>query len=188
MRKQKAAIVGIGNIMFSDDGLGIYVAKCLEKNFIRPPKVDIVDGGTLGFKLMTYFQEYDYICILSTTSEGEKPGEIFHFSVEELLSHGTCRQSANEVEVVQMLEICSILDDEMAKVDIVAMKPEDILPVEANLTQTVQHAVPDMIQKARSVLAKRGIELKPKSSQTPLSEIIHFYANPTQKIHIPKGK
>lgn len=184
---EKIVIVGIGNIMFNDDGLGVYAAKYLESNFIKPPNVDIVDGGTLGFKLMTYYQEYDYVCILSTTSEGNEPGEIFHFDVDELLDHGTCRQSANEVEVVQMLEICSILDEDMADVDIIAMKPEDIMPVEANLTQTVQHAIPQMVEKAVEVLEKRGVVLKKEASQTPLSDIIHFYANPTQEIYNPKG-
>jgi hydrogenase maturation protease len=183
----KAVVVGIGNIMFSDDGLGVYAAKYLESNFIKPPNVDIIDGGTLGFKLMTYYQEYDYVCILSTTSEGTKPGEIFHFSVDELLNHGACRQSANEVEVVQMLEICSILDEEMAEVDIIAMKPEDIMPVEANLTPTVQDAIVKMVEKAIDVMRKRGIQLQPKAEHTPLCDIIHFYANPTQEIYNPKG-
>ncbi len=186
---EKAVIVGIGNIMFSDDGLGVYAAKYIEENFIKPPNVDIVDGGTLGFSLMTYFQEYDYVCILSTTSEGNHAGDLFHFSVEELLQHGNCRQSANEVEVVQMLEICSILDEDMAEVDIVAMKPDDIMPVASQLTERVKKHFPDFIQKAVAVLHERGISLHPKETNKPLDEIIHIYANPVQQTHnpLPKG-
>lgn len=179
----KAALVGIGNIMFNDDGLGVYAAKYLEENFTMPPYIDIVDGGTLGFKLMTYYQEYDYVCILSTTSEGEIPGEVFHFTNEELLDHGSCRQSANEVEVVQMLEICSILDEEMAEVDIVAMKPEDIIPVEANLTQTVQDAMPVMIERTVQLLASKNIVLVPKEEKLSLQAVIEHYANPTFATH-----
>lgn len=180
---KKVVVVGIGNIMFNDDGLGIYAAKYLVDNFITPSYVDIVDGGTLGFKLMTYYQEYDYVCILSTTSQGDKAGDVFHFTTKELLNHGTCRQSANEVEVVQMLEICSILDEDMADVDIIAMKPDDIIPVEANLTQTVQDAMPLMIEKTVQLLKQKGIDLEPKGEKVSLQEAIHYYANPALPSH-----
>ncbi len=184
---EKAVIVGIGNIMFCDDGLGVYAAKFLEENFIRPPNVDIVDGGTLGFTLMTYYQEYDYVCILGTTSEG-KSGDVFRFGKEELIAQGTTRQSANEVEVAQMLEICSILDEEMALVEIVAMKPQDMMPVVANLTDTVKAAFPNLIEKTLEVLRAHDIDLRPKSETKSLEEIIRAYANPTQEIHIPSSK
>lgn len=184
---KRAVIVGIGNIMFCDDGLGVYAAKYLEKNFIRPPNVEIVDGGTLGFTLMTYYQEYDYVCILSTTSEGE-PGEVFHFGKDELIDQGAIRQSANEVEVAQMLEICSILDEDMAHVEIIAMHPGDIMPVISDLTDEVKKAFPKMIEKTVEVLALHDITLTPKAQQMPLEEIIAYYANPTQQIHIPSNK
>ncbi len=183
----KVALVGIGNIMFCDDGLGIYAAEYIKQNFLRPPNLDVVDGGTLGFSMMTFYQEYDKVFILSTTSEG-KPGEIFHFSKDELIDQGAIRQSANEVEVAQMLEICSILDEDMAHVEIVAMHPGDIMPVISDLTDETKKAFPKMIEKTVDVLALHDITLTPKAQQTPLEEIIAYYANPTQKIHIPSTK
>ncbi len=184
---QSVVLVGIGNIMFCDDGLGIYAAEYIKQNFIQPPSLDIVDGGGLGFTLMTYYQEYDKVFILSTTSEGES-GEVFHFSKDELISQGATRQSANEVEVVQMLEICSILDEEMAHVEIIAMKPDDIMPVEANLTETIKRDFPNFIEKILSVLRTHGLVLEPKRETKSLDAILEAYANPTQQIHVPSQK
>lgn len=181
--KKQLVLVGIGNIMFSDDGLGVYAAMYIDKNYIKPSNLTIVDGGTLGFKLMTYYQEYGNVCILSTTSVGKKSGEVFHFNKEDLLNQGVCRQSANEVEVVQMLEICSILDEDMADVDIIAMKPDDIIPVVANLTDSVKEAFPKLIKKTLKVLKNRGIVLEPKENMVPLDEIIQACANPMQISH-----
>ncbi len=177
---KKCAIVGIGNIMFCDDGLGVYAAEFIRRNFIIPPKFDIFDGGTLGFGMMTLFQEYETIVILSTTSEGES-GDLFHFSKEELLAQGTVRQSANEVEVAQMLEICSILeDDEMAQIEIVAMHPGDIVPVETSLTPIVKEAFPLMIEKTLEVLRLHQIDLRPRKTHISLDAIIEDYAHPRQ--------
>jgi len=180
---KKCAIVGIGNIMFCDDGLGVYAAEFIRRNFIIPPKVDVYDGGTLGFGMMTLFQEYETIVILSTTSEGES-GDLFHFTKEELLSQGSVRQSANEVEVAQMLEICSILeDDEMAQIEIVAMHPGDIIPVETNLTPVVRKAFMPMIDKTLEVLRLHRIDLRPRKNSISLDAIIADYAHPRQQVN-----
>lgn len=183
----KVVLVGIGNIMFCDDGLGVYAADFIKQNFDLPSYVDVLDGGTLGFSMMTLYQEYEKVFIISTTSKG-KSGEVFHFSKEELIAQGAIRQSANEVEVVQMLEICSVLDEDMAHVEIIAMKPDDILPVVANLTESVIAAFPLLIYRVVETLHAHDIETTPKAEQIPIEAIIHAYANPTQQMHVPHTK
>lgn len=170
--------------MFSDDGLGIYAAEYIRRNFDVPSDLCVLDGGGLGFTLMTYFQEYEKVYILSTTSVEGKSGDVSTFSKEELMNQGATRQSANEVEVVMMLEICSVLDDRMSEVEIITMKPHDIIPVEANLTQEVRKYFPRLIDATLKSLEKDGILLKRKKVLTPLDEIVYAYANPTQQIHI----
>ncbi len=173
--------------MFCDDGLGVYAAEYIKQNFVRPPCLDIVDGGTLGFSMMTYYQEYEKVFILSTTSLGETGG-IYHYSKDELIEQGAIRQSANEVEVVQMLEICSILDEDMAHVEIVAMKPHDIMPVMANLTDPVKAAFANFVEKSVEVLASHGIILTEREELVSLEAVIERYAHPTQEIHVPNSK
>jgi hypothetical protein len=83
-----------------------------------------------------------------------------------------------------MVEICSILDEEMAEVEIIAMKPDDIVPVEANLTKIVQDNFPKLIEKVLQTVKSSGIELVKKDKEITLKQIIKEYANPTQQIHI----
>jgi hydrogenase maturation protease len=180
---EKIALIGIGNIMFNDDGLGVYATSYIEKNFILPSHVSVFDGGTFGFSLMPYFQEYDYILIVSTTSMGDRAGFVSHFTVQEMIDQGSVRQSPNEVELLMMLEICSFLDEDMAEVDIVSMKPDDILPVDANLTDTVKEAFPTLIEKIMMVLSKRGVAIEKNPKHTSLDAIVHAFANPTMPTH-----
>ena len=180
---KKVALIGIGNIMFNDDGLGVYASSYIERNYAIPANVSIFDGGTFGFSLMPYFQEYDYILLVSTTSVGEHSGTISHFSIEEMMTQGSTRQSPNEVELLMMLEICSFLDEDMAEVDIVSMKPDDILPVDANLTTVVKKSFVPFIDKIIEVLSSHDIQLHKNLKEVSLEEIINDFANPTMATH-----
>ncbi|MFA7083495.1 MAG: HyaD/HybD family hydrogenase maturation endopeptidase [Arcobacteraceae bacterium] len=133
----KNIVIGVGNLLFKDEGIGIYAAKYLEENYSFEPKIEIIDGGTLGFKLMSYFQEYDNVVILDTVSIEDKAGEIFRIPSDVLLGLGTYRKTAHEVEIVEMLEICSVLE-EHAAVTILGIIPEDIVTVEIGLTPTIE--------------------------------------------------
>jgi len=64
----RVALIGIGNILFQDEGLGIYLIEYIKANFKTPPNLTILDGSGLGFGLMGYFQEYDHIILVGTTS------------------------------------------------------------------------------------------------------------------------
>lgn len=133
----KNIVIGVGNLLFKDEGIGIYAAKYIEENYSFEPSIEIIDGGTLGFKLMSYFQEYDNVIILDTVSIEDIPGEIFRLPSDVLLGLGNYRKTAHEVEIVEMLEICSVLD-EHAAVTIMGIIPEDIEKVEIGLTQKIE--------------------------------------------------
>ena len=51
-------IIGVGNMLFKDEGIGIYASEYIKQNYEFDEDLEIIDGGTLGFKLMAYFQEY----------------------------------------------------------------------------------------------------------------------------------
>lgn len=142
--RMKNIVVGVGNLLFKDEGIGIYAAKYIEENYTFEPAIEIIDGGTLGFKLMSYFQEYDNVIILDTVSIEDKAGEIFRLPSDVLLGLGNYRKTAHEVEIVEMLEICSVLDKHAA-VTIMGIIPEDIEKVEIGLTQTIENRFEEYI-------------------------------------------
>jgi hydrogenase maturation protease len=174
-------VVGIGNILFQDEGIGCYAGKYLEENFSFSQPVEIIDGGTLGFKLMTYYQSYDKVLIIDTVSIQEAPGSVYNLPAEALMGLGTERQTAHEVEVVEMLEICSLLD-QMAEVSVVGMIPEDIVSVHIGLTDTVRKAFPVLIAETVKELERAGVTVTPKAEQRSLDAIIRAYNEPTHAI------
>ncbi len=173
----KTAIIGIGNILFKDEGLGVYAAKYLEANYRFDKNVEIIDGGTLGFKLMRYYQEYDKVLIFDTVSIEDAPGSIYNIPSDVLLGLGAYRKTAHEVEVVEMLEICSLLE-KIAKTNIIGMVPEDIESVEIGLSKSVMNNFPSLIDAALQDLCSDGITYR-ETPTLSLEEIVTQYRNPS---------
>jgi len=177
MSAQTAVIVGVGNILFKDEGIGIYAAKYLEENYQFSSGVEVIDGGVLGFQLMTYYQSYDHVIILDTTSIKDKAGSVFNMPSDVLLGLGSYKQTAHEVEVVEMLEICS-MQDSMADTHIIGMIPEDIESVSISLTQSMIENFSTMINEVLKTLKTKGFSYE-KINDVSLESIIEAYANPS---------
>jgi hydrogenase maturation protease len=181
---QKIAIIGAGTVIYQDEGVGVYGARYIEENYdFTNFDVTIVDGGVLGFQLMTYYQEYDKVIILDTITMDDSVGSIYNLPSEELLGLGSYKQTAHEVEIVEMLEICSLLE-KMAEVNIIGIVPKDIEPVVIGLTPEMKENFPLFVKSALDELAKVGINPTKKEDEISLEAIIESYANPkAQRMH-----
>ena len=156
--KKRNIVIGVGNMLFKDEGIGIYAAEYIKQNYrFDDEELEIIDGGTLGFKLMTYFQEYDNVIILDTVSIEDNVGDIYRLPSDVLLGLGNYRKTAHEVEIVEMLEIVSVLDS-YANVIIIGIIPEDIISVEIGLTQSMENRFEEFILNSIKEIESLGIK------------------------------
>jgi len=175
------AVVGLGNIVFGDEGLGVYALKYFEANYSVPPGVTLLDGAVLGFGLMPVLQEYDHTVILSSAFMGDTPGEIVACDAETFMNQGAVRKSANEAELTMMLEICAF-SEATGGVTLLTMVPEKIDEVTTGLTPTVTAAIEPLVARLREELARLGAPTSPKAPRVPLEAVIERCANPTQDV------
>lgn len=76
--KNKILVLGVGNSILSDEGVGVHLARQLqEENF--PPNVEIQDGGTQGLELLAYMDDVAKLIIVDCVRAGSEPGSIFRF-------------------------------------------------------------------------------------------------------------
>jgi len=173
----KIAIVGAGTIIFQDEGVGVYAQKYIDKNYEFEDDVTLVDGGVLGFQLMTYYQDYDKVLILDTITMEDEIGSIYNLPANEMLGLGSYKQTAHEVEIVEMLEICSMLE-KMADVNIIGIIPQDIISVNIGLSDKMKERFSQFVDAAMAELEKAGVKYKIKDEEFPLEDIILSYSNP----------
>ncbi|MDH4943616.1 HyaD/HybD family hydrogenase maturation endopeptidase [Sulfurimonas sp. C5] len=173
----KTAIIGAGTIIFQDEGVGVYASKYIEQNYTFLDDVTLVDGGVLGFGLMPYYQEYDKVIILDTLTIDDSVGSIYNLPSEELLGLGSYKQTAHEVEIVEMLEICSLLE-KMADVNIIGIVPKDIITVGVGLTDELKEKFDAFISAAMDEVERNGISYRKNDTLVSLETILENYANP----------
>ncbi len=75
MNENKILILGIGNLLLQDEGIGIHAIDYL-KNKTLPNHVELLDGGTGGFHLLELFQRYNRIIIIDATLDQNEPGTV----------------------------------------------------------------------------------------------------------------
>jgi len=165
--------------MFHDEGLGAYLVKYIEENYEEHPNLTIVEGGTLGFTLMTYYQEYDKIIVVGTGSKEGPVGTIASENAEQVMANESAtRKTANEVEITMMIEICSFHED-MGEVQLITMVPHDIIEVKNAMTPEALAYMPNLVEVTLEELKSSGILLKrKKEKEVTFEAIIDACANP----------
>ena len=73
---KKTLILGIGNILMGDEGVGLHVVKYLQERPDKLPGIDMIDGGTGGFHLLEYFHEYQRVILIDATIDGQPVGAV----------------------------------------------------------------------------------------------------------------
>jgi len=170
--QKKNIVIGVGNMLFKDEGIGIYASEYIRQNYEFDDKeLEVIDGGTLGFKLMTYFQEYDNVIILDTVSIEDEIGGIYRLPSDVLLGLGTYRKTAHEVEIVEMLEIVSVLDSH-ANVTIIGIIPADIETVEIGLTKAMEDKFEEFVLNGiKEIESSLGIKAT-KVNNIAISDVV----------------
>ena len=149
VRKQKAAIIGVGNPLMGDDAAGTMVLKILSEKGL-PRGIDIVDAGTGGMTLLHLLAKYDSIVIVDTVDMGLKPGELRTFSPEDVISiKGERKFSLHEADVFEMIMLARQLGHCPAKITICAIQPRTIR-LTRGLSREVREAMPDLAERVLS--------------------------------------
>lgn len=111
----KILILGIGNILFGDEGIGAHLANYLDEKYdfvSQEHTVDIIDGGTLAQLLIPTITQYEYVILIDcvNTDDG-KIGDVYFFDFESVPENITWQGSAHEVEMLQTLQMIQLMGD-----------------------------------------------------------------------------
>jgi len=166
----KNIIIGVGNLLLCDDGIGIIAAKYLDMNFMFEPNISILDGGTTGLGLIDYFIDYDNVIIIDTISIDDKTGSIYKIPSRELLEGNTYKKTAHEVEVLQMLELCEI-HGKKTNITVFGIVPKDISSVNIGLSKVLNSSFDKLIQAIIVSIKELDIIITKKANYT-LDEIV----------------
>lgn len=83
---RRLLVLGIGNFLCGDDGIGPILAERLIPAYQDDPHIEVLNGGTIGLGLIYLFESYDNVLFLDAVDAGAKPGTVLMYTLEELES------------------------------------------------------------------------------------------------------
>jgi hydrogenase maturation protease len=164
-------ILGIGNILQKDDGLGVYASSYLKENYNFSKEITIINGGVEGINLFCVFEENKNILILDAIQLKDEPASIYLIPSTELSGHGLNSGGAHEIGVLQCLDMLELQGKELPKATVLGIVPQHVT-FEIDLSQTLKEAFEGYIRVALNFLKQEGIEAIQKEKNLSLEEII----------------
>ena len=154
-------VLGVGNILLTDEGLGVHVVEDLKANYTFTPQISLIDGGTMGMELLTYMRGMKKILLIDAVNGGEAPGTIYEFPHRELEQYFTDHISVHEVGMQDILRIRAIQENPLEDAIVIGVEPES-LDVGFEPSAPVQKALPEVKERVLRVLRGWGVQIEPK--------------------------
>lgn len=170
----KVLILGIGNILFGDEGIGVHLSNFLKVNYtFKSPKhsLQIIDGGTLAQALIPLITEQDFVILLDCiNADNAQVGDVFAFDFNSVPLNVNWQGTAHEVEMLQTLKMIEMLGD-LPTIKIVATIPH-ILESDTSfeLSKTMLDSAKIMQNEVFKILGNLGFEIE-RIADMPLQEV-----------------
>ena len=142
-------ILGIGNILLQDDGVGVHVIKQLENENL-PSTIELVDGGTSTLDTLGLFLDYQKVIVVDCLRAGLKPGTIYKIKPEDIKSYKKENLSIHDVQILDVVNMANMMN-KYPDVIIFGIEPEKIA-LDLEMTQTMISKIPEIIYNIKKEL------------------------------------
>jgi hydrogenase maturation protease len=136
-------VLGIGNILMRDDGVGVHALDALRRAPL-PRDVDVVDGGTAGADLVEAIIGRRKVIVIDAFEGGGAPGEIYRLELSDLEGAKPSALSIHEVDFLDALSMARNLGSPPEEVVVFGVEPGEIC-LGLEMTRAVKDAIPRMV-------------------------------------------
>ena len=161
----KTLVLGAGNLLLSDDGVGIHAIRRLREVAELPEEVEILDGGTLGMNLLHYLEGVACLLIVDALELDAPPGTLTRLSGDQVPAYFSVKISPHQIGIPDMLASARLRDLYPAEVVILGVQPA-IVDVGLHLSPPVAAQLDNLVEQILAELARWGHQIKPPDTFT----------------------
>jgi hydrogenase maturation protease len=143
----KTVILGVGNLLLTDDGVGIHAIQKLQVDYSLPAGVQVVDGGTCGLDLLQFLEGVDHLIIIDAARLGKTPGSIVRLEGDQVPAYLALKTSPHEIGLPELLFTARLTDIYPEKVVVFGVQPESI-ETHLGLTPAVAERLDELVEMA----------------------------------------
>ncbi|MGA7648691.1 MAG: HyaD/HybD family hydrogenase maturation endopeptidase [Terriglobales bacterium] len=139
-------VIGVGNTILSDDGVGVHAARRLQDDPRLPAGVSILDGGTIGLELAPMVSDASRLLFLDAVNSGETPGTLTRMTGRDLL--GSSRgMSVHQLGVVDLISTLALVSTKPQDIVVLGVQPDNT-DWGVSLSLRVEAALADLVEAA----------------------------------------
>jgi hydrogenase maturation protease len=154
---KKTLVLGLGNILLGDEGVGVRVVERLQARYEFPPEVQVLDGGTLGMDLLPYVGDADRLLVLDALELGAEPGTVARLEGDEVPAFMGIKISPHQMGLADLLaaaRLCDLFPEELV---LWGVQP-GVIDVGLELSPATAPQVDVLVDRALAELNQWGIE------------------------------
>jgi hydrogenase maturation protease len=159
MATPRTLVLGIGNLLMGDEGVGVHAVRVLEQELASTVaqsagSLTIVDGGTGGFHLLSYLTDYDPVILIDATMDGQPAGAV---SVLEprYASDFPRALTAHDIGLRDLIE-AAVLSGPLPKIWLITVSIAELQSMQTTMTPPVEAAILEVIARVRQLLGLIG--------------------------------
>lgn len=147
--RKKISVIGIGNLLMGDDGVGIRVIEVLKQEEL-PSNVSVFDGATRAFDVLEYMEGRDKAVIVDAFKKNGPPGSIYRFSFDPEIGipDESLNLSMHDINFLDALKVSKGIYKIPPEIVIIGIEPE-ILEFSYELSSKLKIAIPRIINKVK---------------------------------------
>lgn len=162
-KKKRYLVLGVGNILLKDEGLGVRAVEYIRERYSVPDSVSLIDGGTGGLNLLSLMRDFDHIIIVDAVAPRTTPGALYRIPGRELPKSPPLMTTAHQLGVQDMLAIAALEGCE-AEVVVIGMEPKEV-SVGLELSVVVREKLPEVAGMVAKELKGLGVELRKREAR-----------------------
>lgn len=152
---KKLLVLGVGNILMMDEGIGVHAVHELlkEKEIWPEEELDIIDGGTFTQDIFYLFVEYEKILVLDIVKGGSRPGTIYRLTEDNLRQNQKQTLSLHDIDLLDSLSMAELASGRKPELHVLGIEPEKI-NWDMKLTPTLDALFPQYVELARREISQ----------------------------------
>jgi len=161
---KRTVILGVGNLLLSDEGVGVHVANRLMEMEL-PAGVEVIEGGTHGFRLMNIVTEADRLVVVDAVKGGASPGSIYRFDIKDAPSYPAAfTTSAHQVGILEVIHLSELVG-RIPETTIIGVEPKS-LAMGLELSSEVAEKLPKVIEMVLREVESSFLSADPSPKQS----------------------
>ena len=166
-------VLGIGNILWADEGFGVRAVEAFHKAYAVPDNVTILDGGTQGLYLVQFVNEHDRLIVFDAIDYGLEPGTMKIVEDDEVPKFtGAKKMSLHQTGFQEVLSAADLMGHYPERLALIGCQPLDLEDWGGPLTEPVKAVIPRAVETAVRILGDWGITVARRAEGSEVSPLL----------------